>query len=141
MSLFLHFISDLAAPTFFFYTETWPDALAVQARPSEVSHSFKNYSEIADIIWRAAGDTSTDLNWYTKRGSVVCVYIATEMHILTDKSEDFGDTWKFLQRRIDDVMELGKYSKHSLSFGKSILDALIQGPFKQGTRGQTPTST
>lgn len=107
--------------------ESWPNALAVQARPSEVSHSFRNYSDIADIIWRAAGDKSTDFNWYTKRGSVVCIYIATEIHLLTDTSGDFIASWKFLQRRIDDVMAIGKHSNNTLAVGSTILEALSGG--------------
>lgn len=114
----------------------------MQARPSEVSHSLKNYSEIADIIWRAAGDKSTDFNWYTKRGSVVVVYIATEMYLLTDptKEEDFINTWLFLQRRIDDVLALGKHSNNTLSFGSTLLEALSGGLLKSKRQTPPPSS-
>lgn len=31
----------------------------------------------------------------------------TEVYMLQDKSEDFEDTWKFLDRRFDDVAGVG----------------------------------
>ena len=80
----------------------------MQARPTEALHSLSAYGQLADTIWRAAGDTSTDFNWYTKRALVVGVYIATELFMLTDRSEGWGETWASLERRVDDAMRLGR---------------------------------
>lgn len=60
----------------------------------------------ADAIWDALGDTSVDVNWYTKRATLSGVYSATTLYWLGDQSEGFGDTWAFLDRRIDDVMQI-----------------------------------
>ena len=35
-------------------------------------------------------------------------YTATEVFMMQDNSEDFHDTWQFLDRRLDDVATLGK---------------------------------
>lgn len=59
-----------------------------------------------DRIWQLAGDTSTDHNWYTKRGLLAGVYGATLLYMLNDTSEGHGATWDFLGRRIDDVMKI-----------------------------------
>lgn len=57
-----------------------------------------------DAMWRAAGDTSTDFNFYTKRAILAGVYSATLLRWFTDESEDENDTDAFLARRIEDVM-------------------------------------
>ena len=36
------------------------------------------------------------------------VYKSTEIFMLQDKSEDFQDTWAFLDRRVEDFGTLGK---------------------------------
>lgn len=60
-----------------------------------------------DAIWYAAGDTSTDYNFYTKRMLLAGVHSATLIFWLDDRSEDSAETWAFLDRRIDEVMRVG----------------------------------
>ncbi|MCB1332294.1 MAG: COQ9 family protein [Roseivivax sp.] len=62
----------------------------------------------ADRIWTALGDTSDDINWYTKRATLAGVYSATVLFWLGDDSPDHQNTWAFLDRRIDDVMQIEK---------------------------------
>lgn len=62
----------------------------------------------ADAIWTALGDTSDDLNWYTKRCTLSGVYSATVLYWLGDESPEHADTWAFLDRRIDEVMQIEK---------------------------------
>ena len=61
-----------------------------------------------DAIWRAVGDSSADFNFYTKRAILAAVYSAVTLHWLGDETEDFSDTWAFLDRRIEDVMRIEK---------------------------------
>lgn len=62
----------------------------------------------ADAIWTALGDTSDDVNWYTKRATLAGVYGATVLYWLGDKSPGDQATWEFLDRRIEDVMKIEK---------------------------------
>jgi len=62
----------------------------------------------ADAIWTALGDTSEDVNWYTKRATLSGVYSATVLYWLGDTSEDHAETWAFLDRRIENVMQIEK---------------------------------
>ncbi|MFN3578799.1 MAG: COQ9 family protein [Tabrizicola sp.] len=62
----------------------------------------------ADAIWTALGDTSDDLNWYTKRATLSAVYGATVLFWLGDDSTGHQATWDFLGRRIDQVMQVEK---------------------------------
>ena len=64
--------------------------------------------ETVDLIWRTAGDTSVDFNFYTKRMLLSAVLTSTTTCWLADKSEGHNDTWDFLDRRIEDVMQIPK---------------------------------
>ena len=62
----------------------------------------------ADAIWKALGDTSQDLNWYSKRATLSAVYTATVLFWLGDTSEDSAETWAFLDRRLANVTAFEK---------------------------------
>jgi ubiquinone biosynthesis protein COQ9 len=83
-------------------------AIAVHWRPSHGPAALKGAYRTVDAIWRAIGDTSTDFNFYTKRGLLAAVYGATLLYWLDDASDGFADTWAFLDRRIDDIMRIQK---------------------------------
>lgn len=62
-----------------------------------------------DLMWRAAGDTATDFNFYTKRGILAGVYSATLMRWFNDASADESETREFLDARIENVMQFEKF--------------------------------
>ena len=62
-----------------------------------------------DAMWRAAGDTSTDFNFYTKRGILAGVYGATTMRWFNDTSDDEQMTRDFLAARIENVMQFESF--------------------------------
>jgi ubiquinone biosynthesis protein COQ9 len=62
----------------------------------------------ADLMWRIAGDTSTDFNHYTKRMTLGALYGSTLIVWLDDQTDEWSDTAAFLNRRIDDVMKIEK---------------------------------
>ena len=41
---------------------------------------------------------STDMNWYTKRLTLLAIYKSSELAMMNDKSDDFKETWEFLDR-------------------------------------------
>lgn len=83
-----------------------------------------------DTMWRAAGDTSTDFNFYTKRGILAGVYSATLMRWFNDTSEDESATDEFLARRIEDVMRFEKFKAKVRERAKSwpTLSEILRGP-------------
>ena len=83
-------------------------ALSILAMPQNVPAGLKTGWHTADVMWRIAGDTSTDYNHYTKRLMLGGVYASTLLVWLDDGSEGFADTAAFLDRRIDDVMKIEK---------------------------------
>jgi ubiquinone biosynthesis protein COQ9 len=76
-----------------------------------------------DRMWRAAGDTSTDFNFYTKRAILAGVYSSTLMRWFTDDGEDEAVTREFLARRIDNVMQFEKF-KARITQQASLLPSL-----------------
>ncbi len=60
----------------------------------------------ADRIWTTLGDSSRDANWYSKRATLSAVYSATVLYWLGDDSPEHSATWDFLDRRIDNVMQI-----------------------------------
>jgi ubiquinone biosynthesis protein COQ9 len=83
-------------------------ALALGARPAFARAAMKNLYDTCDIIWRSAGDTSVDWNFYTKRALLAGVYTSTLLFWLNDESDGYEDTHRFLSRRIDNVMMIQK---------------------------------
>ena len=52
-------------------------ALSLKAFPSSLEWSLESFASIIDEIWYWAGDRSTDINWYTKRGILAGIYSST----------------------------------------------------------------
>ena len=61
-----------------------------------------------DLMWKAISDPSTNFNFYTKRMTLGGVYTSTFLYWLGDESENSEDTWDFLDRRIENVMQIEK---------------------------------
>lgn len=83
-------------------------AVTVLSLPGNTLRGMRLLYATVDTIWRAAGDTATDWNFYSKRGLLAAVYSATVLYWLQDESPEYEDTWGFLDRRIDDVMKVPK---------------------------------
>jgi ubiquinone biosynthesis protein COQ9 len=89
------------------YINTWPQAMAIGALPPNLPSTMNSLASISNDIWQRVGDKSTDISWFTKRGLLSGVYVATELHMLTDKSKNYEDTWDFLERRLEDISRVG----------------------------------
>lgn len=83
-------------------------ALAIQALPKNLARTAKLGWSSADAMWRLAGDTATDYNYYTKRAILASIYAATLAVFLSDESEGKAETRAFLDRRIEGVMKFEK---------------------------------
>ena len=83
-------------------------ALAVLAQPKHAGLAARGLWRTADTMWRAAGDTATDFNHYSKRAILGAVYSASLLYWLDDDSDDYEATWAFIDRRIDGIMNFEK---------------------------------
>ncbi|MCR9113297.1 MAG: COQ9 family protein [Rhodobacteraceae bacterium] len=89
-----------------------------------------------DRIWTALGDTSEDVNWYTKRATLSGVYSSTVLYWLGDDSPGHERTWAFLDRRIDDVMQIEKVKARARD--NKLVSGLMAGPLSFVNRIRKP---
>ena len=113
-------------------------AAALFALPHHAADGAGAIWSTADAIWTCLGDTSRDLNWYTKRMTLSAVYSSVLLYWLGDQSEGFSDTRAFIDRRIDNVMS---FEKTKARFRESPLGKAFEaGPLRllQGIRAPEP---
>src|SRR4051812_5817891 len=84
-------------------------AAALLSLPMHAALGARLVYRTVDAMWRAAGDTSTDFNFYTKRGILAGVYGSTAMRWFNDTGEDEKATDEFLAARIENVMQFEKF--------------------------------
>ena len=124
--------SDKVAAGVRFRIEAVSDKEAVRrgttlfALPMHAADGAKAIWGTADKIWTALGDTSEDVNWYTKRATLAGVYSSTVLYWLGDDSTDNQATWAFLERRIEDVMRIEKVKAQVRE--SKVLSGLLAGP-------------
>ncbi|HKL04549.1 MAG TPA: COQ9 family protein [Roseovarius sp.] len=98
------------------------------ALPNHAPDGAKAVWGTCDRIWTALGDTSDDVNWYTKRATLSGVYSGTLLYWLGDDTPDHHATWDFLDRRIDEVMQFEKFKAQVRD--NKLLSGLMAGPLK-----------
>ena len=76
----------------------WHEGMALGIRgPSNALQTQKQLQQMVDIVVESAGRTELGT---PERMALGAVYVATELHLLTDKSPDYEDTWVFLKDRM-----------------------------------------
>ena len=86
-------------------------AIAARTLPSRLGPSLRGLWRSVDLIWDLAGlggDRHQGLSWYTRRATLAGVLASTSLFWLDDLSAGHGETWAFLDRRIEDVLRLGR---------------------------------
>ncbi len=83
-------------------------ALSFWAFPTRVFQGQRVLWRSADRIWKWAGDTAQDYNRYTKRGLLSSLMMGTTLVWLDDRSANKETTRAFLERRIENIMEIGR---------------------------------
>jgi ubiquinone biosynthesis protein COQ9 len=94
-------------------------AAATMTLPMHAARGATMMYRTVDSMWRAAGDTATDLNFYTKRGILAGVYGSVLVRWFNDTGEDETATEAFLDARIENVMQFEKFkAKAKEAFSK-----------------------
>ena len=83
-------------------------ALAVFAMPQNAAAALRRGWHSADLMWRLAGDMTSDFNHYSKRTILGGVYAATLAVFVDDNSEGKAETVAFLDRRIAGIIRFEK---------------------------------
>jgi ubiquinone biosynthesis protein COQ9 len=81
---------------------------SVKMGPKPLLQSLKSCYKIADFIWNAINDQSTDFNFYTKRLTLSKIILRSLRVFVQDKSGDFTATKNFIDLEIAKVMKFEK---------------------------------
>ena len=85
--------------------------ITFMAKPAQAELGSRLLYKTLDRVWRAAGDRSTDYNFYTKRATLAAVYGSTLLAFLDDDTPDMQKTRGFLDRRLQDVAKIPRATK------------------------------
>lgn len=107
--------------------------LSVLALPMYTHVGLRATYSTVDAIWHAAGDTTTDIGFYTKRALLVGVYTATLLYWLNDVSKNGEDTRRFLERRLANIAQASMLRLSLVGTINVLLDPMNLFRFLQGT--------
>lgn len=106
------------------YKDSWPQAVATMTLPQNVPTSLAHLLTLVDDICYCAGDRSVDIGWYTRRIGIASIFKIVELYLLQDKSPEHKQTWEFLERRMDEGLQIQEFFLNSDQKTKSMAQAL-----------------
>jgi ubiquinone biosynthesis protein COQ9 len=83
-------------------------AVGLLALPWNAAAAARCTGRTVDAMWYAAGDTSADFSWYTRRATLAAIYAATLAYWLRDADPEMAPTLAFLDRRLADLARFGR---------------------------------
>ncbi len=100
------------------YRESLRRAAVARTLPQHLPGGLQALWRTVDRIWRTAGfeRTAEGMSYYSRRLLLAAILVATFFYWLEDSSEDFRDTWAFLDRRIEDALTLGRLPERLADF-------------------------
>jgi ubiquinone biosynthesis protein COQ9 len=109
-----------------------PEMLKFLLRPGNIFMSIKMLHKNSDFIWNLAGDKSNDFNYYSKRGLLSVVYLATLIYWLNDKSNKGIGTKNFISKSVDGIVDgVSKFKQ------LNVLRSLAQNFFSRFNESKT----
>jgi ubiquinone biosynthesis protein COQ9 len=94
--------------------------IAYLALPQNFGLGLRMLYRTVDAMWYVAGDTATDYNHYTKRALLAAVLGSSTLYWLDDQSPGHVETWAFVDRRLADVMGVGKAASRLSGLGRML---------------------
>lgn len=91
------------------YREAVRLAAVFWARPFKQAQGGKILWRSADVIWNWAGDQAADYNRYTKRALLSGILGGAAVVWFGDRTPALEKTRDFVDRRVENVMQLGKF--------------------------------
>ena len=89
-------------------------SLFFMAQPGNANEALNQLMKTSNKIWEIAGDTSRGRNFYSKRLILAGVYSSTLAYWLAKETRSIDGSEDFLDKRLDDVKNIGKISKQSI---------------------------
>lgn len=91
----------------------------IKQGPRPLFMAFKHVGKIADFIWIAIGDKSTDFNFYSKRLTLSKIILQTFVIFIKDESINLEITKKNIDLQIEKVMKFEKFKAKIKNFSAS----------------------
>jgi rpsU-divergently transcribed protein len=92
----------------------WHEGMAVGIQPTQISTTQQQLQELIEIICQQIPDETFSM---TEQFTLGAIYVATELHMLRDTSDDYKDTWQFLTDRVTDWDNIRKQQLQNVPFG------------------------
>lgn len=84
-------------------SQRWHEGMAVGAMPANALETATYLETMVKVIEENMMFSSSKSVGPLERGAICAVYIATELHLLSDNSGSYMDTWKFLNQRVREL--------------------------------------
>lgn len=88
-------------------------ATALLALPWNLPVALRCTANTASSIWYAAGDSSADFSWYTRRATVAAIYAATLAYWLRPQAPELEEVLEFLDRRLSELPKPKAKQQHA----------------------------
>jgi len=111
------------------YKSIIKSSLFFMAQPINAYDALTQVMKTSDKIWKIAGDSSKGRTFYSKRLILAGVYSSTLAYWLAEETRSIEGSEDFLDRRLDNVKNIGEISKHSIQLlerTKQKLNTLIK---------------
>ena len=89
-------------------------SLFFMAQPRNAYDALTQVMKTSGKIWELAGDLSRGRTFYSKRLILAGVYSSTLAYWLADETRSVDESEDFLDRRLENVKNIGKISKQSI---------------------------
>lgn len=106
------------------HQESMRRAALTRGLPHNILKSGRGIWRTADAIWELAGfpnDPKDGFSRYSRRALLVGILSSTFLFWLEDMSDEFKETYKFLDRRIDNALQLGKLTQQFKRFRPTVM--------------------
>jgi len=100
------------------YRKNWYQVLILSLEPRNLIQSLKNLNRTFDLLYKYADSMQVDLSYYSQRIMLMTILTRAEMFLMFDNSPNYEETWNFLKKQIDTLMENQDY------FGWAFLSAI-----------------
>ncbi len=106
--------------------------------PRPLFMAFKHAGKMADFIWFAIGDKSTDFNFYTKRLTLSKIILQTFAVFIKDETSDLNKTKNFIDLQIEKVMKFEKFKSKVKKISAGLKEKSCEFFYDEGGNIKSP---
>ncbi len=117
----------------FVQSRTWHDGMALGAMPYNILTTQAQLRDMIQDLTQAVMKGERDISWGPlEQTAIGAVYVATELHLLTDTSPDYSDSWIFLRDRVSELDMMAHATKTTTERLGGIFPSSAAGSYSMG---------